>query len=148
MKTTAHAHLEKTRAVRLATVTLAGASLALLAGCASDPIVPVPPPAAPPQQTVVVQPAPTQIIGTAPMAGGGTIVVTQAPPVQQQQQQVISGRPSADHVWVEGWWVWRDGRYVWRQGEWVIPPRVGAVWHPPRWERRSDGWALVEGFWR
>lgn len=149
MKPTAHALPEKNRALRQAgTFVLAGATLALIAGCASDPIVPVPPPNAPPQQTIVITSPPQQIIGTAPM-GGGTYIVTQAPPVQQQQQQqVISARPSSDHVWVEGWWTWRDGRYVWRPGEWVVPPRYGAVWTPPRWERRSDGWAFVEGFWQ
>jgi hypothetical protein len=128
---------------------LAGAALTLLAGCASDPVVPVPPPATPPQQTVVVTPAPVSqpqmaVIG-ATSVPGGAVVVTQAPPVTQQQ--VVSARPSADHVWVEGWWVWRDGRYIWRPGEWVVPPRMGAVWNAPRWERRSDGWVLVEGYW-
>lgn len=146
MKPTAHAQFSSSRAARLAAVTLTGAALALLAGCASDPVVPVPPPSTPPQQTVVVTPAPqTAVIGATPVAGGA-VVVTQAPPVQTQQQ-VISARPSADHVWIEGWWQWRDGRYVWRPGEWVVPPRYGAVWNPPRWERRSDGWVFVEGYW-
>lgn len=126
---------------------LAGAALALLAGCASDPVVPVPPPAAPPLQTVIIASPPqpqAAVIGTTPVPGGA-MVVTQSPPAVQQQ--VVSARPSADHVWVEGWWVWRDGRYVWRAGEWVIPPRLGAVWNPPRWERRDNGWVFVDGFW-
>lgn len=143
MKPTAQAIHPRTARL-LGSVAFAGATLALLSGCASDPIVPVPPPSAPPQQTVIVTPPQQQVIGT-PVAGGA-MIITQAPPVQAQQQ-VISARPSSDHVWIEGWWQWRDGRYVWRPGEWVIPPRYGAVWNPPRWERRSDGWVFVEGYW-
>jgi hypothetical protein len=148
MKPTAHAYQH--RAARFLPAALAGAGIALLAGCGSETIAPVPPPAVPPQQTVVVAPTPiaaapqTAVIGTTP---SGQIVVTQAPPVSMQQQ-VIGARPSADHVWVEGWWVWRDGRYEWRPGEWVVPPRRGAVWVPPRWERRDDGYAFVEGYWQ
>lgn len=144
MKPTA---LHSSNVVRLAAVALSGATVAFLAGCASEVVAPVPPPA-PPTQTVVVTPAPapqTAVIGTAPVIGGGSVVIAQAPPAPQQQ--VISARPSADHVWVEGWWEWRDGRHVWRPGEWVIPPRRGAVWNPPRWERRSDGYVFVEGYW-
>ncbi len=148
MKPTAHA--SENHAAHLLAAVLAGAGLALLAGCGSETVAPVPPPATPPTQTVVVAPAVTPAPQTTAVIGAtpsGQIIVTQAPPVATQQQ-VIGPRPSADHVWVEGWWVWRDGRYEWRPGEWVIPPRRGSVWVPPRWERRDDGYVFVEGYWQ
>ncbi|MEI9969458.1 MAG: hypothetical protein WDM87_12850 [Terracidiphilus sp.] len=30
----------------------------------------------------------------------------------------------------------------------VRPPHHGAVWVSHHWERRGDGWVLVEGHWR
>lgn len=121
--------------MRLLVSVLAGAVLGLFAGCGSEVVAPVPPPVAPPS---------TAVIG---VASAGQIVVTQAPPVVLQQE-VIGARPSVEHVWVEGWWVWRDGRYEWHPGEWVVPPRRGAVWVAPRWERRDDGYYFVDGYWR
>ncbi|MBX3736917.1 MAG: hypothetical protein KF715_09530 [Candidatus Didemnitutus sp.] len=133
MKPTAHA--SENHAARLLVSVLAGAALGLFAGCGSETVAPVPPPVTPPS---------TAVVGAMPAS---QIIITQAPPVAMQEQ-VIGPRPSVNHLWVDGWWVWRDGHYVWRQGEWVIPPRSGAVWVPPRWERRDDGYFFIEGYWR
>jgi hypothetical protein len=32
-------------------------------------------------------------------------------------------------------------------GRWVVPPRAGAVWIAPHWERRAYGRAWVSGYW-
>ena len=106
---------------------------ALFGGCASEPdshVVSAPPPGAP----VVVQ-SQAPVVYAAPVAAPGTqstVVVTQAPPAVQQE--VVSTRPSSDHVWVGGYWTWRNNRYEWVSGHWVVPPRTGATWIPPRWE--------------
>ena len=34
------------------------------------------------------------------------------------------------------------------EGRWVAPPRAGAVWIAPHWERRSFRRVWVEGYWR
>jgi hypothetical protein len=33
-------------------------------------------------------------------------------------------------------------------GVWVVPPRAGAVWIAPHWERRGFHRVWVAGFWR
>jgi len=33
-------------------------------------------------------------------------------------------------------------------GRWVVPPRAGAVWIAPHWERRSFRRVWIEGYWR
>jgi hypothetical protein len=76
----------------------------------------------------------------------GTIVVTQAPPTVQQE--TVLARPSAQHVWIPGYYTWRDNRYVWIAGRWEMPPRSDAVWVAPRWERESGGYRFYEGYWQ
>lgn len=125
------------------------------AGCGSYPestVVSAPPPQAPApaQQVMVTQPqsgAPVQVVpGTAVQTSSGTIIVTQAPPTAQQE--VATARPSSSHVWVPGYWTWRNQRYEWMAGRWDTPPRSGATWASPRWERLSDGtYRFYEGYW-
>lgn len=132
-------------------------AIGLLAGCGTYPeshVVSAPPPAPPATQatvyTVPAQPAPAPapatvaVPATSPV-GASSIVVMQAPP--QAQQEVPSPRPSRDHAWVPGYWSWKTDRYVWMAGHWEIPPRVGAVWVPPRWQPEGTSWRFYEGYW-
>lgn len=123
----------------------AGAIASLLTGCATEPeshVVSAPPPGV---ATATATPAPT--VYTAPAATSGTnmIVVTQTPPAPQQE--VVSARPSADHVWVGGYWTWRSNRYEWVAGHWVVPPQPGVTWIPPRWEPEGGAYRFYEGYW-
>lgn len=34
------------------------------------------------------------------------------------------------------------------EGRWVAPPRAGAVWIAPHWERRGFHRVWIAGFWR
>lgn len=132
-------------------------AIGLFAGCASEPesvVVSAPPPP-PPTATATVYSAP----GTTPVAvqtpagvatvptpvGASSVVVMQAPPAAQQE--VPSTRPSADHVWVAGYWSWRNNQYTWIPGRWDVPPRSGAVWVPPRWQPEGNSWRFYEGYW-
>jgi hypothetical protein len=122
--------------------------LALMAGCASEPVshvVSAPPPAAPATTQVVVnQPQPVQAVQTT----AGTILVQQAPPTLQQE--LVSAQPSSDHKWIPGYWTWssNNGRYEWMSGHWQLPPTRNAVWVAPRWERTdSGGYRFYEGYW-
>jgi hypothetical protein len=69
----------------------------------------------------------------------------QAPPAAQQE--VPTQRPSSDHVWVSGYWTWRNNQYQWMAGHWEMPPRLGAVWIPPRWQQEGASWRFFEGYW-
>jgi hypothetical protein len=75
-----------------------------------------------------------------------TVVIEMAPP--PPREEIIVVRPSADHVWVRGYWAWRDHRHIWVAGRWVRPPRRNAVWVEPRWEHREHGYVFIEGRWR
>ena len=143
---------------KISALTLCGA-IGLLAGCASEPVshvVSAPPPAAPVTSTtvyttpapVVAAPAPAATVTAVPSpVGASSIIVTQAPP--QAQQEVPTPRPTRDHVWVAGYWSWSSstGTYQWVAGHWEIPPRVGAVWIPPRWQPEGGSWRFYEGYW-
>ncbi len=74
-----------------------------------------------------------------------TIIVTQAPPALQQE--VVLARPSADHVWIAGYWTWRDNRYEWMAGHWELPPSSSATWVSPRWEQEGNAYRFYEGHW-
>jgi hypothetical protein len=69
----------------------------------------------------------------------------QAPPAVQVETP--PSRPSSSHVWVTGYWTWRNNQYQWMAGKWEIPPRMGAVWIPPRWQQEGASWRFFEGYW-
>jgi hypothetical protein len=50
-------------------------------------------------------------------------------------------------MWVDGYWAANGGRYVWVPGRWDRPPRQGAYWSHPHYDRYSDGWHYHEGHW-
>ena len=90
--------------------------------------------APPPQPQVYVAPAPPQEV----------IVVAGPPP---PRQEVRYARPSALHVWINGYWAWRGGHHVWISGHWEMPPRGYRAWIEPRWERRGGNYVFIEGRW-
>lgn len=130
--------------------------LALLAGCASEPestvvSAPPPPPPATTAAAVATTPAGTPVAvaypaqtGT-PLTPGQAVIVTQAPPAAPVEP--VLERPSSNHVWVPGYYTYRDNRYVWINGRWEMPPRAGASWIAPRWEREGNGYRFYEGYW-
>jgi len=90
----------------------------------------------------VVEQGPVTSVQPAPAA---EVVVESAPP--PMQEEVIVAAPSANHVWVRGYWLWRGTHYVWIAGHWEVPPHREYVWVEPRWERREHGYVFVAGSW-
>ena len=131
-------------------------SLVLLAGCATESnshMVSAPPPSAPtsPQQVLVTQQQPQQVIVTQQpqqivTANGASYVVMQAPPAPQPPQ-AIPARPSAQHVWIDGYWTWQNNRYEWMAGHWEVPPSNSAKWEYPRYVSESGAYRFYEGRW-
>lgn len=111
----------------------------LLAGCGRRPII-VNTPAPTIVQTTA--PAPTSTVGTRDV-----IVVKEAPPPPRDEPPPPPP-PSSQYTWVPGYWTARDGHQEWVPGRYEMPPRSGATWVAPRWERRSEGYVFVEGYWR
>ena len=86
-------------------------------------------------------------VGYFPAHGGVAVAIGAPPPVRAE---VVVGRPGPYYVWVPGYWDWRPGyhEYVWVAGAWVRPPRAGAIWIAPRYERRHHRWTYYRGHWR
>ena len=97
--------------LRRCLLTLAGASVAMLGGCAVYT----------PAQSVYAD-------------GGQPVVYTQPAAVQE----VVTVRPAVGMVWMPGIWIWGGTRYHWRPGHWAHPSRAyagrGGVsrWYVPR----------------
>ena len=159
MKTTISSPI--TSAKRLLAVSSCIGLLALFSGCVAEPesrVVSAPPPPPPTATTtttattantpVVVRNADGTVSTgtiTTTTPTPSTVIVTQTPPALQQE--TVLARPSAEHVWIPGYYTWRENRYVWIAGRWEMPPRTGAVWVAPRWERESGGYRFYEGYW-
>jgi hypothetical protein len=75
------------------------------------------------------------------------VVNTPPPPLRVERVLV---RPSRRAVWVPGYWDWQPARrdYVWVGGRWDTPPRRGAAWVKPRWERQGRSHVYFRGYWR
>jgi hypothetical protein len=73
-----------------------------------------------------------------------------APPPPPPRAEVVVASPGAVYAFVPGHWAWRAhrGQYVWISGLWTRPPRPGAVWIEPSYERRDGRWVWLSGYWR
>jgi hypothetical protein len=72
----------------------------------------------------------------------GVVLVAPPPP----QVEVMGSPPSADFVWISGYWSWVGNRHVWVGGHWA-KPRPGHHWVAHQWVRQGDGWRLHPGHW-
>ncbi len=64
------------------------------------------------------------------------------PPIRVERNNIR--RPSADYVWIDGYWYPERNRYKWHKGYWTRPPFAGARWAPGRYDGRS----FFQGFWQ
>jgi hypothetical protein len=79
-------------------------------------------------------------------AASAEVIVQVAPPAPLVEVRGVG--PSPNHVWIAGYHRWDGGAYRWEAGRWALPPRAGARWVAPRWDRRGRGWGFREGRWR
>jgi hypothetical protein len=84
--------------------------------------------------------------GMAMSAMAAEIIVRVNPPRAHRENR---GRaPQRGYVYQPGYQNWDGNRHNWVGGHWEAPPRPGARWEAHRWNRRGNGWVLVEGHWR
>lgn len=82
------------------------------------------------------------MIRTEPQA---ELTSTEAPPAARVE--VIPASPSANHVWVAGYWT-RDGAaWVWMPGVYVVRPVQRTRWEPGHWAVRGHRWVWIPGHW-
>ena len=122
---------------------LGGLTLAVLAGCAAPP-APPPAPASIPV-AVAAPPAAPVLVGNGSVAP--VMIIVAEPPPPAPQREFVTARPTADHIWVAGFWCWYNDRYEWQAGRWELPPTPSATWVPPRWEREGEGYRFFAGYW-
>jgi hypothetical protein len=78
---------------------------------------------------------------------GDVIIVHRAPPAPLVER--VPRSPGREYVWVPGYWTSHGDDWVWVGGHYERPPRPGAVWVEPRYDRH--GQTDVEfslGFWK
>ena len=60
--------------------------------------------------------------------------------------------PSADAIWVPGFWDLLGNRkpsagWVWVPGRWLTPPVLHARWDPAHWGWSNEWWSWIPGHW-
>ena len=82
------------------------------------------------------------------VVGGPAVVVTAPVAPPPPRVEVIPAPPSADMIWVPGYWHWDGGHHVWMGGRWEAR-RGHEHWEPHRWAPDNrGGWRLHGGYWR
>ncbi len=84
-------------------------------------------------------------VATEPAAPTRGYVVAGPPPSAVQEHPPAP--PSADAVWVGGYWHWTGSQYTWIIGHWETPP-PGAVWARPRYSSREGAHYYQPGQWQ
>lgn len=129
------------RALLMSTAIASVAVLLAGSGCSHRPVVIQTP------STIIIQtPAPAPAVAPAPVPIPAVVVMKDAPPPPRFEQ--TPPRPSSESVWISGYWFWREGQLEWISGHWDVPPRVGATWIPPRWEKQGDSYVFTQGYWQ
>jgi hypothetical protein len=100
------------------------------------------------------------------LAAGGPAAAQMAAPVriadasaagdvEATPRAELKGRaPSADAVWVPGFWDFQGnpqtaphGGYVWVAGSWLEPPVPGARWDPGHWDFDQGWYSWIPAHW-
>ncbi len=68
----------------------------------------------------------------------------EAPPAPKAENP--GSPPSANEVWVTGWWKWENARYVWFPGRWEVR-RAGFEYQQARWVNVNGRWEHLPGRW-
>ena len=79
------------------------------------------------------------------VAPTGPVVVSSEPP--PPRHEVVGVAPSAENVWIPGYWAYENNRWVWMPGHWETRPRPSALWVQGHWTRRVNGWVWTPGHW-
>lgn len=75
------------------------------------------------------------------------LVVPKTPPAPVEELPPAL-KPSADAIWIPGYWAWDDERedFIWISGIYRVPP-PDRRWVPGYWQDVADGHQWTAGFW-
>jgi len=98
-------------------------------------------------------------VETADLSGIETVSVTaylaKEPTIAPAaKRETRSSAPSADAVWIPGYWDLQADRatarragWVWVAGRWARPPVASARWDPAHWGWNNEWWSWIPGHW-
>lgn len=89
--------------------------------------------------------------GAAPVysADVGQTVQSIPPAPVSEPQESVPPQPSANAVWIRGYYEWTGSGYQWRSGRWEVPPVGTRVWVPATWQPAANGgYVYVRGHWQ
>ncbi|MBL0313356.1 MAG: YXWGXW repeat-containing protein [Holophagaceae bacterium] len=72
-------------------------------------------------------------------------IAPQAPPRPRWERQ--PHRPSANHVWIQGYWDRRGDQWAWAPGRWEEPARRDSYWIRPQYRREGNAYRYEPGRW-
>jgi hypothetical protein len=76
------------------------------------------------------------------------VVVSGPPPAPvREDRSPQPTAPSAQSVWVSGYWHWTGMQYAWIPGHWDAPP-PGATWNAPIYTARDGKYFYETGGWK
>jgi PPE-repeat protein len=66
------------------------------------------------------------------------------------RREVVMEAPFEGAIWVAGYnqYDYDNNEYRWQPGSWQRPPREGASWVKPRYDRRGGRYGFVAGHWK
>jgi hypothetical protein len=70
------------------------------------------------------------------------------PPAAPARAQVIGRAPSANALWVPGYWAYDGYRHSWIDGHWEVPPPNAHSYVAAHWENRGGRYAFVPAYWQ
>ncbi len=85
-----------------------------------------------------------------PRGRGERVPVSYAPPSVPPAPvaDVVTAAPASNALWIPGFWSFDGQRYAWVAGHWEIPPPMAQAYVVAHWERRPEGYAFVQSYWR
>ncbi len=74
-------------------------------------------------------------------------VIVSGPPPAPMREEARPPAPSAQAIWVAGYWHWTGLQYAWIPGHWEAAP-AGAVWNAPRVTVHDGRYIYETGGWK
>jgi hypothetical protein len=73
-------------------------------------------------------------------------VSVSGPPPEPIREEARPPAPTAQSVWVNGYWHWTGVQYTWIPGHWEQAP-PGATWSAPQYTRKDGAYFYEPGTW-
>ncbi|HND60274.1 MAG TPA: YMGG-like glycine zipper-containing protein [Opitutaceae bacterium] len=76
-----------------------------------------------------------------------TMVTQGSPPQPAPIAETAPPAPSANAVWIPGYWDYNGAGYTWTAGRWEIPPANAQTYVSAHWENHGGTFFFIRGAW-